>query len=224
MRMTHPCYDPVEFNVAIAKQKTEVFNKVMTLGKGGLELKAEYDGEPQAVAVLIDGVESGSTPYIGEVPLCADIKLKGNGWTENVDVTPKWHEVVHATHVLKHAPESIATIEESSSSWSTAIGSKSNSTNIKANLGESIPANVENSNRKTAKWIILGVSSAATVTGVVLAAVGKSKAKEASKKDYSSKDEFKKNREDAQSGQNLRGVGVGLAIVGAIGIGVSFAF
>ena len=100
----------------------------------------------------------------------------------------------------------------------------SNAFNTKANVGESIPANVENGKSKTAKWVILGISAATTVTGVVLAIAGNSHAKDAYQKEYSSKSEFKKNRKDAESGQALRGVGVGLAIVGAIGIGVSFAF
>lgn len=224
VRVTHPCYDPVEFKASIVKQTTEVFNNVMTRGKGGLELNAEYEGEPQAVTVLIDGVESGSTPYTGEVPLCAEIILKGNGWTEQVNVEPKWHEVVQVTHKLQHSPESVVPVTHSSSSWSSAIESKSNAFNTRANVGASLPTNVENGKSKTAKWVLLGISTATTVTGVVLAIAGNSQAKDAYQKEYSSKSEFKKNRNDAESGQALRGVGIGLAIVGAIGIGVSFAF
>ena len=224
VRVTHPCYDPVELKASIVKQTTEVFNNVMTRGKGGLELNAEYEGEPQNVTILIDGVESGSTPYTGEVPLCAEIILKGNGWAEQVNVEPKWHEVVQVTHKLQHSPEGVVYVTQSSPFGSFAIGSMSNAFNTKANVGESIPANVENGKSKTAKWVILGISAATTVTGVVLAIAGNSQAKDAYQKEYSSKSEFKKNRKDAESGQALRGVGVGLAIVGAIGIGVSFAF
>ena len=101
VRLTHPCYDPAEFKVSIAKGKTEVFNKEMSRGKGGLELSAEYNGEPQSVAVYIDGFEAGSTPYMGEVPLCAKVSLKGFGWSESVDVTPKWHEVVRVRAFLQ---------------------------------------------------------------------------------------------------------------------------
>ena len=223
VRVTHPCYDPVEFKVSIEKQATEVFDKAMTRGKGGLELNVEYNGEPQAVTVLMDGEESGSTPYTGEVPLCADIKLKGNGWTENVDVTPKWHEVVQVTHKLQHTPESVAIIEDATRAKANAAYAELEGKPI-SKVGESIPANVENGTSKTAKWVILGVGSAATVTGIALAIAGNSQAKNASKKEYSSKSEFKKYRKDATSGQTLRGVGIGLAIAGAVGIGVSFAF
>ena len=224
VRVTHPCYDPAEFNVSIVKQKTEIFNKKMVRGKGGLELNAEYEGEPQALTLVIDGEEYGITPYAGKVPLCANIFLKGEGWAEKVNVEPKWHEVVQVTHKLQHAPKRIISVNYSSSSRSAAIESKSDTLDTKVNVAESIPANVENGKSKTAKWVILGISAATTVTGVVLAIAGNSQAKDAYQKEYSSKSEFKKNRKDAESGQALRGVGVGLAIVGAIGIGVSFAF
>ena len=35
---------------------------------------------------------------------------------------------------------------------------------------------------------------------------------------------FQKNIDEAKSGQTLRGVGIGLSIAGAVGIGLSFAF
>ena len=223
VRVTHACYDPVEFNVSIAKNKTEVFDKTMTRGKGGLELNAEYKGEPQAVAVLIDGVESGSTPYVGEVPLCAEIVLKGNDWTEKVAVTPKWHEVVQKTHLLQHTPESVAMVENATRAKANAAYAELDG-KPSTNVGESVPTNVKQEESKTAKWVVLGVSSAVAVTGVVLAVVGNSQAKNASEKEYSSKDEFQGYRKDAKSGQTLRGVGIGIAIAGAVGIGISFAF
>ena len=98
-------------------------------------------------------------------------------------------------------------------------------------VGESIPANVgsqapvkENSAKKGIHWVPLSIGAAATVTGVVLAVVGNSKAKNASEKKYSTEAEYKKNHDDAKSGQTLRGVGIGIAIAGAVGIGLSFAF
>ena len=98
-------------------------------------------------------------------------------------------------------------------------------------IGESIPANVgqnaptkEKSAKKGIRWVPLSIGAAATVTGVVLAVVGNSKAKNASEKKYSTEAEYKKNHDDAKSGQTLRGVGIGIAIAGAVGIGLSFAF
>lgn len=223
VRMTHPCYDPVEFKVSIVRQKTEVFNQVVPRGKGGLELNVEYKGEPQAVTVLIDGVESGSTPYTGEVPLCAEIVLKGNDWTEKVAVLPKWHEVVQKTHRLQHTPENVAMVEDATRAKAKAAYDELDG-KPSADVGGSVPTNVKQDESKTAKWVVFGVSSAVAVTGVVLAVVGDNQAKDARDKKSNSEDGFQKRIDDAKSGQNLRGVGIGLAIAGAVGIGVSFAF
>ena len=98
------------------------------------------------------------------------------------------------------------------------------------NVGESIPANVnadviENSTKKSGiHWVPLGISAVATVTGVVLAVVGNNKAKDVSKKKYSTTAEFKKYYDEAKSWQTVRGIGVGVAIAGTLGIGFSIAF
>ncbi len=223
VKMTHPCYDPVEFKVSIVKQKTEVFNQVIPRGKGGLELNVEYKGEPQAVTVMIDGVESGSTPYTGEVPLCAEVVLKGNDWTEKVAVLPKWHEVVQKTHRLQHTPENITMVEDATRAKARAAYNELDG-KPGTSAGVSIPSDVKQDESKTAKWVIFGVGSATVVSGVVLAVVGNAQAKNARDKKSDSEREFQKRIDDAKLGQNLRGVGIGLAIAGAVGIGISFAF
>lgn len=93
-------------------------------------------------------------------------------------------------------------------------------------VGESIPANINDEPAKKGgvHWVPLSISAAATLTGVVLAVVGNNKAKDASDKEWTTKSEFQKNRDDAESGQTLRNIGIGVAIVGAVGIGLSFAF
>ena len=102
-------------------------------------------------------------------------------------------------------------------------------------VGESVPANVgesvenisaENLAKKNGpRWVVFGISVAATVTGVVLAVAGNSKAKDAAEKPrFANESEFNKSKADAKSGQALRGVGIGLAIAGAVGIGLSFVF
>lgn len=223
VRVSHPCYDPAEFKVSIAKNKTEIFDKTLPRGKGGLELNVVYKGEPQAVVVLIDGVEAGSSPYVGEVPLCAEVFLKGKDWTEKVAVTPKWHEVVQKTHKLQHTPEKVVMAEDETRAKAKAAYDELDG-KPSADVGGSVPTNVKQDEGKTAKWVVLGISSAVAVTGVVLAVVGDNQAKDARDKKSNSEDGFQKRIDDAKSGQRLRGVGIGLAIAGAVGIGVSFAF
>ena len=223
VRLTHPCYDPVEFKVSIVKKKTEIFDKPMPRGKGGLELNAEYNGEPQAVAVFIDGVEVGSTPFVGEVPLCADIVLKGNGWSEKVNVVPRWHEVIQKTHKLQHAPESVALVQDETQKKAGAAYDELDGKSS-VNRNESIPANVKQDGTKTVKWVVLGISSAVAVTGIILAVAGDNQAKDAREKKSDSEESYQKRINDAKSGQRIRGVGIGLAVAGVVGIGISFAF
>lgn len=225
VRLTHPCYNPVEFKVSIARNKTEVFNQAMMRGKGGLKLDAEYRNSPEVVGVFADGEKLGTTPYRGEVPLCAEIVLKNDRWDEVVDVEPKWHETVAVTHQLSLLPEDEEKSEDDTRVKADAaydeLDGKSG-----ASVGESLPANVENGKGGgSARWIVLGVSAAVAVTGVVLAVVGNSNAKDAAATEYfANESEYNDAKSKAQTGQILRGMGIGLALVGAAGIGLSFAF
>ena len=168
-------------------------------------------------------MEAGSSPYVGEVPLCAEVFLKGKDWTEKVAVTPKWHEVVQKTHKLQHTPEKVVMAEDETRAKAKAAYDELDG-KPSADVGGSVPTNVKQDEGKTAKWVVFGISSAVAVTGVVLAVVGDNQAKDARDKKSNSEDGFQKRIDDAKSGQNLRGVGIGLAIAGAVGIGVSFAF
>lgn len=92
-------------------------------------------------------------------------------------------------------------------------------------VGESIPANVEDDSHKSGiHWVPLSISAVALVAGTVLAVVGNNQAKTAADKGGYSVSELEKNRDDAKFGQTLRAIGIGVAIAGAVGIGLSFAF
>ena len=240
VQVTHPCFDPVDFKVSIAKNKTEVFNKEMKRGNGGLELVTELNGESQSVPLFVDGAEIGSTPYAGVVPLCADVTVKGEGWNNKVVFEPKWHEVVHVTHQIALTAEpdanaQVANVPNAEPAQTQEADNKVEEAKVdltkveegkdsqEPKVGESVPAQVDNAQKKI-HWIPIGIGAAVSVTGVVLAVVGNSKAKSASEKEYSTVTEFKKYHDDAKSGQSMRGVGLVLAVLGAAGIGLSFAF
>ena len=246
--LTHPCYDPAEFNVSIAKNKTEVFDKELSRGNGGLELAAELNGEPQSVAMFIDGAEAGSTPYSGTVPLCADVRLKGEGWTDKIIFEPKWHEVVQVTHQLAFTPDSIVNVQDSlqaiadslaqvqaeaeaQAASEAAAAATPDSVNLAqveetadaTKVGESIPTNVEKPAKKI-HWIPIGIGAGVAVTGAILAIVGNNKAKTESEVKPVNPSEYKDQHDKIQSGQTLRNVGIIFAILGAAGVGVSFLF
>ena len=223
VQVSHPCYDPVEYKVTIAKNKTETIDKQMVRGKGGLELNAEHNGEPQAVAVFIDGLEAGSTPYVGEVPLCAEVTLRGKDWIEKVDVTPKWHEVVQVTHSLKHTPEAVAmnvdlTRAKAENAYAELDGKE------QVNLREDALADMEGEKHSKAHWIVLGASTAVAATGIVLAVIGNNKAKDVHEEGFRTLEDYESNRDSARNWQTFRAVGIGIAIAGFVGIGVSFSF
>lgn len=222
VRITHPCYDPVEFNVVIEKNKKEIFDKEMVRGKGALELSAEYNGEPQAVAVYIDGVESGSTPYAGEISLCSEVILKGNDWEEHVEVSPKWHEVVQATHHLIHKPAKVALMTRNDSTRMRANEMYAELDGDESKIETGISTN--KNQKSNIHWVPISISALVSATGIVLAVAGNNQAKSAYEKEFSSESEYKKNKDNAHNGQILRGVGIGLAIAGAVGLGFSIAF
>ena len=91
---------------------------------------------------------------------------------------------------------------------------------------ESIPANVndELAEKEGIHWIPLSLSTLTAVTGVVLAIVGNDRARDAHEKGFNSTEEYERNTDSAHKGQILRGVGIGVAIAGAVGIGLSFVF
>ena len=101
LQLTHPCYDPIEYKTTIEKGQSYVVKKKMVRGIAGIDLRAEYNGEPQEVAVFVDGVNVGKTPYKGTVLLCSKITVQGEGWSEDVVADLKWHLMTRVNHVLQ---------------------------------------------------------------------------------------------------------------------------
>ncbi|PWJ69088.1 PEGA domain-containing protein [Fibrobacter sp. UWR4] len=228
VRLKHPCHDPMEFKVGIEKMSEQRFEQPMTRGIGGLKLDAEWNGEPQALSVFVDGEEVGSTPFLGEVPLCSRVTVGEDGKYEDVHVNLKWHETVEYTHKLKRKPASVIAAEESSlernrQRASAAYDELDGKEPAKPQVGESIPTNVEPESTGI-KWVPVGISAAVAVTGTILAVVGNSKAKSIHDEKPADAEEYKKNKDDIHGAQTLRTAGIVTAIVGAIGVGVSFAF
>jgi hypothetical protein len=223
VRLMHPCYEPVEFQVFITADKTVKVDKNLPHATGVLELKAEYNGEPQMVAVYVNGAEAGSTPFANEIPLCAVVELKGEGWREKVDVELKLNDVVHVTHSLNYTPEAVPVINKGLQREGL-IGIDEVGETETPEVNVPVLPEKKKSKKKILNLIPLGISAAVTVTGTVLAIVGNSKAKKAAETRVSTKSDYDKIHDDAESGQTIRGVGIGLAIAGAVGIGLSFVF
>ena len=93
-------------------------------------------------------------------------------------------------------------------------------------VGESIPANVDDEPAKKGgiHWIPLSISAVVTAVGITAIVMGNKKAKEASEKTWTTEDEYRDYHQDAKDYQKTRAVGIGIAIVGAIGVGLSIVF
>ena len=77
VKLSHRCYEDINFEVGINKGSREVFNmdKRINLKLGGVVLSTERDGEPSSEPVFVNGKHVGETPFSGSVALCADVKL-----------------------------------------------------------------------------------------------------------------------------------------------------
>ena len=174
----------------------------------GNKLIASFNGRGQNVEELLDLVVKESHEFFGMIRVVTQPELVAQPAKTESKV-----EVVQADEVVSQA--------------NSKVGES-----VSAKVGESIPANVNTQapvDEKSAKkggihWVPFSIGAAATVTGVVLAVVGNNMAKNESKKKPNSKDEYNSRHDDIGSYQALRAVGIGLAIAGGIGVGLSFAF
>ena len=198
----------------------------------GNKLIASFNGQGSDVKDLLALVREKSAEFFGVIknmthpvsePVVAEVNDMAPVPAENVIDEQKTEKPI----VEPEASDSVRVL--ANEAYSELDGK------TKLQVGESIPANVgesaenasaENVAKKSGpRWVVLGIGAAVTVTGVVLAVVGNSKAKDAANAPrFANESEFNKSKDDAKSGQTLRGVGFGLAIAGAVGIGISFVF
>lgn len=222
VHVAHPCYNPVDFKVSIVRNKTQVFDKEMTRGLGGLDLNAEYKGVPQVVPVYLDGVEAGNTPFTRKIPLCSDVVLKGNGWEERVDANPEWHKVERITHSLTHDPKAVAAAEDT---VKLAIP-----TTYEADEESQWNGFVAVSDDKAAQssggtsWGLFTAGTLTMATGITFWIMGNILAKSVAEKDYDTESEYETNLDEARYWQTFRNVGIGATILGALGIVLSIDF
>ena len=181
----------------------------------GNKLIASFNGRGQNVEELLSLVERKSHDFFGMIRKVTRPAETGSKVAENKIVENK--AVENKTVENKVGSEKVEPVQVEKE-----ISGKD------SKIGESVPANV-NVPEATAKkrgvhWVPLSISAVATVAGVVLAVVGNSKAKSESEKKPASQDEYNRRHDDIGTYQTMRAVGIGIAIAGAVGVGLSFAF
>jgi hypothetical protein len=98
VKLSHSCYESINFDAGINKDKTEIFNMAahLNLKQGGLSLNVEKYGELVSEPVFVNNRQVGHTPFDGLVPLCSKIEI-GSG-REAVNVRLEQNKTVEHTH------------------------------------------------------------------------------------------------------------------------------
>ena len=116
-------------------------------------------------------------------------------------------------------PEAASTATDSTG---TASDTLSNIT--ETNTEESIPSNVETGKKRGSHWVSIAVCTGVTLIGSVMTIIGNTLAKDAAERGGQTLSRLEDNRDDAETGQTLRGIGIGLALVGAVSLTLSLSF
>ena len=215
----------------ICQARVGKFGGMLTLSAelyetAGNKLIASFNGRGADVNELLALIEQKSPDFFRRVKdLAQPAVTEEKTDTSNVDTVVSGAEEPRADTVSVIQSETEGSAADSVLENAATAYAELDGKEIDAKVGESIPANVENKEGSSvARWIVLSVSAAVGVTGAVLAVVGNSMAKDAADKGFDTQDGYEDNRKKAENGQTLRGAGIGLTIVGAVGIGISFAF
>ena len=181
----------------------------------GNKLVTSFNGRGADVEELLKLIEEKSPDFFRRVKELAGGMMNPNSENESVRVESRvGNQVANQLH-----------------GW-VANNDDEKTQGISANESESLRSHSHrwDSNAKQKKSRSFLLFSVRTIclmtaaTGVVLAVVGNNMAKDASKKSWDTLDEYEKYHQDAKDYQQTRTVGIGLAIAGAVGFGVSFAF
>ena len=88
---------------------------------------------------------------------------------------------------------------------------------------QKIPAKVDTT-KHNIHWIPIGISAAVLIGGSVLAIVENAQAKSLSEKKIQNVKQLDKTKKDIDDAQTMRMVGIGIAALGAVGLGLSILF
>lgn len=197
----------------------------------GNKLIASFNGRGADVEELLVLIENKSAEFFREIkemnaPVAAAVQPETQSEVVREELTPVQETVsaqsepVQEKILLPKENQGDLTQESAEPAYNELNGKDA------SRVGESIPANVDDEPAKKdgIHWIPLSISAVVTVVGVVAAIVGNVKAKEASEKTWTTEDEYRDYHQDAKDYQKTRAVGIGLAIAGAVGVGLSVAF
>ncbi len=98
VKLTHPCYNWISFEVGTKSGSELLFERNLRPINAGLSLSAKENSHPTAVPVYVANKPVGKTPFQGEVPFCADIKVQYQGTMQPVGVKLRAGEYIGYQH------------------------------------------------------------------------------------------------------------------------------
>jgi hypothetical protein len=105
VKLSHDCYEEINFKAGIVKGKSETFDLAqhLKIKTGVLVLDAQKDGEPVSETVFLNGSPAGQTPFNGEVPVCSEITIGDS--RNKVDVNLAHNQTVQYKYVFPVAAQ-----------------------------------------------------------------------------------------------------------------------
>ena len=86
LEFTHPCYETQMFQVNVSSDKIIDVMNTLDVAMKMISLKTTYEGASRKSPIYVDGVEVGTTPWQGKIPVCAKLEVGDSSFREVVNV------------------------------------------------------------------------------------------------------------------------------------------
>jgi hypothetical protein len=221
--ITHRCYNPVNFKVGVFRDKEETFKESLQPVVGGLSLKARSaEGEEIILPVYANGEKIGETPYVGSVPVCAQLAIGEAPSVKPLELNIVQGDVLNYEYV--EPPQqggSTAKRRRANAGVNNASTTPERGTSIPTNVSTSSSSSSSTSLSDIAEWL-LPLSSVILGAGLALGIIFELDASEQYKSATS--DNYEENMDAAKSSQTIRNIGWGVTAVGGLGFVLATTF
>jgi hypothetical protein len=101
LEFQHRCYESQSFQIVVKSDKVVDVNNTLDVKKKTLSVKAIYNGSARKAPVYVNKTRIGKTPWMGDVPICADIELGELDYRQTI--FPKWgdKDTLNYVHYMK---------------------------------------------------------------------------------------------------------------------------
>lgn len=221
--IAHRCYNPVNFKVGVFRDKEETFKESLQPVMGGLSLKARSaEGEEIILPVYANGEKIGETPYVGSVPVCAQLAIGEAPSVKPLELNIVQGDVLNYEYV--EPPQqggSTAKRRRANAGVNNATTTPERGTSIPTNVSTSSSSSSSTSLSDIAEWLL---PLSAIIAGVGLG-IGIAFELDAEEQYNSANAEnYEEKMDAAKSSQTIRNIGWGVTAVGGLGFVLATTF